>query len=235
LNTFETFYLLGDIMAIPPAALGVINLFDQWLTASTTLNFSSKNGRLSIENEASNQTKELRTQCYLVAVIMNVFASLFPSCCYGTAEIEAGGRIYYVARSEIKNVLACNENLPCNFESGKKNAEDLEVIALQYFSKKAFNPKTFASLVHTGVQMLGGIGDFAALLQVLRRAPAPPAPQGAPAEPVEPTVPGANQALRGLLQAAQGAPAEPVAEGHATVPHFFGAQDAMSEAFASTT
>ncbi len=147
-------------MAIQPAVYinGLVDRFDQWITDTAKITISlATNGRLVVDNAASNQTRELRTQCYLVAVIMNVFASLFPSCCHGTAEINVEGRIYFIARSEIKNVFACNENLPCNFDSSKKNAEDLEVIALQYFTKKAFNPKMIANLVHQGVQMLGGL------------------------------------------------------------------------------
>ncbi len=195
-------------MAIQPPAfmapiIGIANQVDQWITNATTINFSTKNGRLIVENAATNQTRELRTQCYLVAVIMNVFASLFPSCCYGTSEISVQGRIYYVPRSEIKNVFACNENLPCNFESSKKNAEDLEIIALQYFTKKAFNAKTFANLVHQGVQMLGGIQNLAALAQGLQGGVAPVVIQGAAADP-----------------AAGGA-----------IPAFWGAQAAMAEAF----
>lgn len=101
------------------------------------LTISVQNGHLIALHLPSQQSKELKTEWKPIALIMNLFALLFP-CCLGAVQFEVDQQSYYVSRSTLQQALGWDSKDPCS------NIEQLKQVALTHFNKQKEAPKRLA-------------------------------------------------------------------------------------------
>jgi|GEM_PF-4517709 len=93
------------------------------------INFRLVNGNLAFSDD-DDHSIQLNTQWKIVALIMNVVASIFPCCSMGAISFNVDDDIYYVAYSEIQDKLGWNGDDSC------ASIDDLKQLVYLSFSKK---------------------------------------------------------------------------------------------------